>query len=220
MPEKRCPIVRHHGGVALFKKKRRNIGTFVPPEPEPLAPLEEVVEDALKIAYHGVRMAVKNHIIVNALRDGKPFNESELEEFARAEYHELAATNREAAVRAQRQLDRDETTTGGRVYPGGKPVVIEPEHRRKPLALRAVADAYDSVAVENPALKRLVDEAKAAAWDEVGSTLAARLSVPRIEDDPDYAAFREERLAHFVEEDLATLIQQAPSERPDGEDGD
>ena len=195
--------------MALFRKKRRNAGTFVPPEPEPLAPLDEVVEDALKIAYHGVRMAVKNHLIVNALRDGKPFDEAELEEFARAEYHELAETNRQAAVRAQRDLDRDETRTGGRVYPGGKPVVVEPEHRRKPIALRAVADAYDSTAVEPARLKQLVDEAKAAAWDEVGGTLAARLSAPRVDDDPDYAAFREERLMRFVEEDLAALRQQA-----------
>ncbi|GAA4189270.1 hypothetical protein GCM10022288_16790 [Gryllotalpicola kribbensis] len=194
--------------MALFRKKRRDLGRFVPPEPEPLAPLEELVEDALKIAYHGVRMAVKNHLIVNALRDGKPFDEAELEEFARGEYHALAQTNRDAAVRAQRDLDRDETTTGGRIYPGGKPVVIEPEHRRKPLALRAVADAYDTRAVEHDALKKLVDEAKAAAWDEIGGTLAARLSAPRVDDDPDYAAFRDERLAHFIEEDLKELLER------------
>jgi hypothetical protein len=206
--------MRHDGGVALFRKKRRDIGTFVPPEPEPLAPLDDVVEDALKIAYHGVRMAVKNHLIVNALRDSKPFDEQELEEFARREYHELAVTNRDAAVRAQRDLDRDEANTGGRIYPGGKPVVIEPEHRRKPLALRAVADAYESRAVEHEALKQLVDEAKAAAWDEIGGTLAARLLAPRIDDDPDYAAFREERLAHFIDEDLAPLLEKpaTPSE--------
>jgi hypothetical protein len=202
------PAVRHDGGVALFKRKRRNAGTFVPPEPAPLAPLDEVVEDALKIAYHGVRMAVKNHLIVNAVRDGKPFDETELENFARAEYHALAVSNREAAVRAQRDLDRDETRTGGRIYPGGKPVVIEEDHRRKPLALRAVADAYDSTAVEHEALKQLVDEAKAAAWDEIGGTLAARLMAPRVDDDPDYAAFREERLAHFIDEDLAELLKR------------
>ncbi|GAA4162639.1 hypothetical protein GCM10022286_21830 [Gryllotalpicola daejeonensis] len=195
--------------MALFRKKRRDLGSFVPPEPEPLAPLDDVVEDALKIAYHGVRMAVKNHLIVNALRDGKPFDEAELEEFARGEYHALAETNRDAAVRAQRDLDREEANTGGRIYPGGKPVVVEPDHRRKPLALRAVAHAYDSTAVEHEALKQLVDEAKAAAWDEIGGTLAARLSAPRVDDDPDYAAFRDERLAHFIDEDLAELMKRS-----------
>lgn len=194
--------------MALFgRKKRRDLGTFVPPEPGPLAPLDDVIEDALKIAYHGVRMAVKNHLIVNALRDGKPFDESELEDFARTEYHELAETNRDAAVRAQQDLDRDESKTGGRIYPGGKPVVVEPDHRRKPVALRAVADAYDSTAVEHDALKQLVDEAKAAAWDEIGGTLAARLAAPRVDEDPDYAAFRDERLAHFIDEDLAELLK-------------
>lgn len=205
--------MRHDGGVAFFRRKRRRgVGAFVPPAPEPLAPLDDVIGDALKIAYHGVRMAVKNRLIVNAVRDGKPFDEAELEEFARAEYRELAATNRDAAVRAQADLDREEASTGDRIYPGGKPVVIEPDHRRKPLALRAVADAYDAAAVEPSGLKQLVDEAKAAAWDEIGGTLAARLAAPRIDDDPDYAAFREERIAHFIEEDLAALRERAPSD--------
>ncbi|GAA4169778.1 hypothetical protein [Gryllotalpicola koreensis] len=197
--------------MALFRKKRRDLGRFVPPEPEPLAPLDDVVEDALKIAYHGVRMAVKNHLIVNALRDGKPFDEAELEEFARGEYHELAETNRDAAVRAQKDLDRDESTTGGRIFPGGKPVVIEPDHRRKPQALRAVAEAYETTAVEHEALRKLVDEAKAAAWDEIGGTLAARLAAPRVDDDPDYAAFREERIARLIDEDLAALRARQPA---------
>jgi hypothetical protein len=196
--------------VALFKKRRRDLGVFVPPEPEPLAPLDDVVDDALKIAHHGVRMAVKNHLIVNALRDGKPFDESELEDFARAEYHELAETNRDAAVRAQRDLEREEAKTGGRIYPGGKPVVIEPDHRRKPLALRAVADAYERQASAHEELMKLVDEAKVAAWDEIGGTLAARLAAPRVDDDPDYESLREERIADFIAEDLAALRERNP----------
>jgi hypothetical protein len=199
------PGVRHDGGVALFKKKRRAAGRFVPPEPAPLASLDDVVEDALKIAYRGVRMAVKNHLIVNALRDGKSFDEHELEAFARAEYHALAEDNRSAAVRAQNELDRAADGPSGRIYPGGKPVIVEPDHLRKPLALRRVAEAYDTAAVERSTLARLIDEAKAEAWDEIGGTLAARLAAPRLEDDPDYLAFREERLARFVDQDLAAL---------------
>lgn len=196
--------------MAIFKRKRRSAQPFVPPEPAPLAPLDEVVDDALKIAYHGVRMSVKNHLIVNALRDGKPYDEAELEEFAQHEYRALAETNREAAVRAQRDLDREAERMSGRVYPGGKPVVVEPDHERKPEALRLVADAYEAVAVDHDELKRLIDEAKAEAWDEVGGTLATRLTAERVEDDPEYLAFREERLARFIEEDLLAALRDAP----------
>lgn len=199
--------------MALFKKNRRNVGEFVPPAPQPLAPLEDVVDDALKIAARGVRMAVKNHLIVNALRDGKPFDEHELEEFARTEYHALAAENRQMAERAEEQLARDADKMDGRVYPGGKPVVVEEDHQRKPVILRAVADAYESEAVEPAALAKLIEEAKAEAWSEIGSVVAARLAQPRIEDDPEYLTFRDERLAHFVEEDLAELIRNAPEAR-------
>jgi hypothetical protein len=191
--------------VGWLRKKRRDVGKFVPPEERPPAPVEEVVEDALKIAYHGVRMAVKNRLIVDALRDGKPFDAHELEELARSEYRRLAQINREMADRAERQLARDESSMGGRIYPGGKPVIVEPEHRRKPEMLRAVADAYETRACEASAIAHLIDEAKVAAWDEVGSALSSRLAMPGPADDPDYLAFREERLARFVEEDLAAL---------------
>ena len=193
--------------MAIFKRGRRKQSAFVAPEPQPLAPLDEVVHDALKIAHHGVRMSVKNHLIVNALRDDKPFDENELEEFAAAEYHALAASSREAAGRAQREIARAESMSG-RVYPGGKPVVVEPDHLRKPLALRKVADAYDAAAVDRDELCLLIDEAKAEAWEEVGSTLASRLAMNRVEDDPEYLAFREERLQRFIEEDLLAALRE------------
>jgi hypothetical protein len=196
--------------VALFKKNRRNVGEFVPPAPQPLAPMGDVVHDALKIAARGVRMAVKNHLIVNALRDGKSFDEQELEDFARNEYHLIAEDNRKAADRAEKQLERDADAMDGRVYPGGKPVVVEEDHQRKPQILRAVADAYETEAIEPAALAKLIDEAKAEAWSEIGAVVAARLTQPRIEDDPEYLTFRDERLAHFVDEDLAELIRKAP----------
>lgn len=202
--------MRHDGCVAFMKKNRRNVGEFVPPEPQPLAPLDDVINDALKIAYHGVRMAVKNHLIVNALRDGKPFDERELEEFARHEYHLLAIGSREAADRAAEELESEAHAMDGRQYPGGKPVVVDEDHLRKPEVLRAVADAYEGEAVEPGALGILIDEAKAEAWAEIGAVVAARLTQPRIEDDPEYLTFRDERLAHFIEEDLAQLAKRAP----------
>ena len=63
-------------------------------------------------------------------------------------------------------------------------------------------------------MAKLIDEAKAEAWSEIGSVVAARLAQPRIEDDPEYLTFRDERLAHFVEEDLAELIRSAPEGGP------
>ncbi|MCL2514343.1 MAG: hypothetical protein FWD85_05480 [Microbacteriaceae bacterium] len=193
------------------------MGTFVAPEPQPLAPLDDVVHDALKIAHHGVRMSVKNHLIVNALRDGKPFDERELEEFAAAEYRALAASSREAAGRAQRDIARGEQLTG-RVFPGGKPVVVEPEHLRKPIALRQVADAYDAAAADSDELGLLIDEAKAEAWEEVGGTLASRLAMNRIEDDPEYLAFRDERLQHFIEDDLLAALREHAAQAGTGDD--
>ena len=196
--------------MAFIKKKRRSVGEFVPPAPKPLAPLDDVIHDALKIAYHGVRMSVKNHLIVNALRDGKSFDENELHEFARHEYHLLAIGSREAADRAQQDLDRNSGSMDGRVYPGGKPVVVEEDQQRKPQILRAVADAYEYEAVEPAALGILIDEAKTEAWSEIGAVVSARLAQPRIEEDPEYLTFRDERLAHFIDEDLAELARQAP----------
>ena len=185
-----------------------SVGEFVAPEPQPLAPVDDVVHDALKIARQGVRMTVKNHLIVNALRDGLDFDEHGLEEVAAAEYRSLAAASLEGAERAQKEIVRGETMER-RVFPGGKPVVVEPDHLRKPLVLRQVAEAYEAAAADTEGLAAVIAEAKRDAWSEVGGTLTSRLTADRVEDDPEYLAFRDERIARFVQEDLLTALRAA-----------
>jgi hypothetical protein len=172
-----------------------------------LSPVEKVIADALTIAAHAVTMTVKNQLIVNALRDGKSFDQPALVAAAQDEFHRLAEASRDTAARVEERLERDAAENAGLVYPGGKPIEVSEEQRRSPDLLRQVAAAMDEVTSDTAVLDRLVADAKAAAWDEVGTALAQRLAV-RPEEDPYYVAGLELRIRTLIREDLAKLAQR------------
>jgi hypothetical protein len=188
-----------------LRRRRVDVGTFEPPPAKPLSPADQVVADALTIACHAVKMTVKNELIVGALRDAKPFDHAALVGTAREEYVRLADASRATAARLHERLEQDEADEEDWVYPGGKPVVVDDEQRRGPAVLHAVADAMEAESRDTQALDRIVHDAKAAAWDEVGGALAQRLAARRVGDDPDYLAQRDARLQQFIRDELTGL---------------
>src|SRR6187402_2121796 len=100
LPSWAYPVVRRGREiVALGRKRKRrkagtaDVGTFERLPETPAAPLDQVIEDAVMIARSGVRLSVRNSIIVDALRDGLSYDEQRLEDRARAQYLELADEN-------------------------------------------------------------------------------------------------------------------------------
>lgn len=167
--------------MALFKRtKRVNLGKFVAPEPVEPAPVERVVEEGLLIALTAVRMQVKNHFIVAAIRDDQSYEPEVLAEYARNEIEILAEQNV--------KLARDQLTA------------------RNIGIYRGVADALREVAADDERIAATVEQSRQEAWQEVSGavakTLAARAVDPR---DPDYAADRDARLRELIVVDFVKL---------------
>ena len=167
--------------MAFFKRRSRvNLGKFVAPEPVEPAPVERVVEEGILISHTAVRMQVRNHLIVSAIRDGSDYDPEELAEFARAELEHLAAQN---VLLAREQLT-------------GRNIAI----------YRGLANAQRDLAADDAAIAKIVEQSRQEAWQEisgaVATTLAARAVDPR---DPDYETDRDERLRALLSVDLAKL---------------
>ncbi|TBN56509.1 hypothetical protein EYE40_03335 [Glaciihabitans arcticus] len=167
--------------MALFKRRSRvNLGKFVAPEPVEPAPVERVVEEGILISHTAVRMQVRNHLIVSAIRDDSSYDPDELAEFARAEFESLAAQN---VLLAREQLT-------------GRNISI----------YRGLANAQRELAEDDAAIAKIVEQSRQEAWQEISGAVATTLAARAVDSrDPDYAAERESRIADLLTVDFVKL---------------
>jgi hypothetical protein len=173
--------------VAFFKRtKRVNLGKYVAPKPTPPAPVERVIDEGVMIATTAVRMSVKNHIIVDALREGLDYDPEALAAVAIAELEKLAAQNAQSA--------RDQYTA--------RNIGIH----------RGLADALLAAAANPETVASIVEQSRNEAWREVSGAVSTVLSArARVARDPDYEEHREERLRQLIDLDLSILeIESLP----------
>jgi hypothetical protein len=185
-----------------------NVGTYKPLPQEPIAPIDRVVEEGVLITASSVRMAIKNKVIVGALRDDRKFDAEALGEAAREEFLALADENITTAKRLER-LGHWAYSTGDADI--GDPFVdedeIDEEHRRRPKVHYALAKALRAEADNPERIRAIVEQARDDAWEEIGRELRNRLRntgyLP--DDDPKYEKMRAKRLKDFIRRDLAAL---------------
>ena len=162
-----------------------------------LPPLKRIVDEGLLIALSAVRMAVKNDIIIGALREHRDYKRTRYADAARDELGVLAKQNTEYGKRV-RGL-RKVLARSGRFH-------LLTEDERADIAQFALrrrvhkklAAALDAVARDDLQVARLVEEAQVAASDEIREAVSARLVRLAIDwRDPDYEERRAERLEMF-----------------------
>jgi hypothetical protein len=217
-----------------------DLGEFKAPPELPLAPIEQVVEEGHMIAASAVRMAVKNRLLVRALRDDREYDPDALVNAARLQFTELAEENEEAAERLEAEQRREARAAEGarkpRRYLGGKPIVERPEQVRGPQVYRMLAESLRATAADDDELLGVVAAARDDAWDELGREVEARLGAgddgparpprraelpasvtldPAVPVDADYARERDQRMRALIDEDLAALAFQAGRPSPD-----
>ncbi|MFO7690767.1 MAG: hypothetical protein R6W83_09495 [Cryobacterium sp.] len=164
-----------------------------------------IVDEGIMIALSAVRMAVKNHIIVGALREHRDFDRLEYAETARAELDTLARQNEEYAERVG-ELRKDIIRKRWKTE-----LTLDQKGDLVQLALRRrvherLAIALDTVSRDPDALQDVVRDSQQDASREIGSALSTKLMQVIDRRDPNYERGRAFRLQTLISVDLADLL--------------
>jgi len=199
------------------RSRRRAVAPPEEPTAEPPS-VDRMVDEGFLIALSAVRMAVKNDIIIGALREHVDYDPARYAATAREELSLLARQNEEYAERVGRLrkdvgkhrwgLDLTEDQRGDLTQFALRLQV----HKRLTLALDTEAAAEDHVAV-------LVERAQREASEEIRDAVSTRLISLAIDPtEAEYAERRADRLDMFVLVNLALLkASHAESHPGDGD---
>ncbi|MDH6235613.1 hypothetical protein [Cryobacterium sp. CG_9.6] len=186
-------------------RSSRRAGAQVQESGADLATIERMSDEGLLIALSAVRMAVKNDIIIGALRDHADYDPARYAETARNELSLLARQNEEYAERVGRlRKDLSKSHWGFDLTDDQRGDLAQfalrmQVHNRLTVALDAEAAADDRVA-------QLVDRAQRAASEEIRDAVSTRLISLAIDPHAaDYAEKRADRLEMFLLVNLALL---------------
>lgn len=162
------------------------------------------------MALFAVRMAVKNRIIVGALREHNDFS---IEDYGRATREEICrlARHNEAdarrVVRARKQLLKRQWTESLGDF--GRGDLRQLALRRR--VYEALAKELRAIAVDDERIARLVETARVDAGEEIAAAMTSRLIAQDFEHEPDYLINRFERLNEFETIDIPALLTRRVS---------
>jgi histone H3/H4 len=195
-------IPRRRG--ATVGRRRVWVGKFHEPAVRPLAPIGAVVSDGLVISLAAVRLSVKNHIIITALRDHDDFDLDALARFARREVIRLADESSETAARIEMGVDPlAEPPFGEREVTR----VAREASDRRPRVERELSKALRAAANDEAVISEVVCEAQDSASTELRRAVTSKLVAQQFDADPHYDRERATRIRTFVAIDLAELLK-------------
>lgn len=170
---------------------------FVAPDVAAEASIDDVVDDGLIIAVAGVRLAVRNLMIVRALRDNTDYDEAWYLDATRAELLLLATEKRADAARVAEYLaeatDRSGRPVGPIDYRSEDASTLE----RREAALLGLAVRLE--ALGDAEAGAIVDAAREAALDDIANAIRSSS-----EPSEEYTAARPQRIDQLTA-DLAML---------------
>jgi hypothetical protein len=172
----------------------------------------DIVEDAVLLATAAVRIAVKNLLIVRALRDRADFDEPWWRSAVEHEFDLLAAENEADATRLEGVRVAAKGKHGRAQHPADFRARDRPVLKRRIRILRRIATRLREIATDEDAVLALVAEARQNALDEI--TTARHDPSPRATTDP---GERAAGLA-FLADDLAALAAERATEITEGWD--
>ena len=174
---------------------------------------ERIVEEGMLIAMAAVRMALKNRIIVAALREHSDYDPERYADFARQELHAVAEQNVEDSTRVERLGSYLHRTTGagkGRELENKRRDVIRLGRRRT--LHDQVAERLRRIADDDEQVAALVDQARNDALTEINDAISMRLRAQHADPTrPEYVANRAARMQAVAAVDLPGLAQRTRS---------
>ncbi|WP_439592825.1 asparagine synthase [Microbacterium sp.] len=179
----------------------------------------DAIAEGVSIAAAAARLAVRNHILVQAIAHDETFDVEQVAPFARETLEALAAEQEAAADLTKKQRKK---AWGKFTDPDGTHDYRDRDTRnlrKRERQYRGVAKALRSQAADTASVAALVEEARDAAWGDVEANLQRRLKVEgmRADLDPDYQTMRAARMQSLRLIDLPRL---AAHRRALGRDSD
>ena len=203
----RLPWQRRRARVKMTPFDRSRLPEVTP------ATFDEMLEEGLLMAESAGRMALKNRLIVGALRGDAPYSDERAAAMAREVLYELVQEADEAVehLSAERETaaQRDGRSQHQHDYHRGDLLNL----RRREKVHAAVAKALWTRRSDAAYIDDLVTRARDDAWHELGAAIEQELDRrwPRFDEEPDYAEHRAERMEVVVDDlvrDLARLEAQ------------
>ena len=183
--------------------------------PEVKAPtFDEMLEEGMLMAESAGRLALKNRLIVGALRGDAPYSDERAAAMARDVLYELVQEADEAvehlAAERETAAQREGRSQHQHDYHRGDLLNL----RRREKVHAAVAKALWTRRSDEAYVAELVERARADAWDDLGSAIEQELDRrwPRFDEEPDYADHRAERM-EVVADDLARDLARLEAQR-------
>jgi len=165
----------------------------------------DIVDDAVLLATGAVRSAVKNLLIVRALRDGKDFDEAWWLDAVAREFEAIAVEKDDDAKRVEEDRQLAKRRKGKALHPSDFRTRDVPKMKRRVRILHRIASRLRALGADHETLLALIAEARANALDEIAS---ARHDPGRVADvDP---VARDAAMA-LLADDLAELLREADS---------
>lgn len=175
----------------------------------------EVIEEGVLIALSAARLSLRNRILVDTIAADARFQPDDYVPVAQHVLQELAEES-ESAAAEMRQLRR--AARGRRSRPRGTHDYRDRDVSNLRLRARQyteVAKALRELAGSPDPLRRLIDDAREAAWSDVERNLQQRLTVP--EPEPDDPLQRQARIRDLIYIDLPMLASEAQQRRQDAD---
>ena len=175
----------------------------------------DAIADGVAIATAAARLAVKNRILVDTIADDGAFEIDEYLADARTALNDLAD---ESEAGAEMALQARKRARGRFSDPHGTHDYRDRDKRnlrRRERQARAVALKLRQMTENDAGLRKLVEDAREAAWSEVRGNLDRRLraAAMRPDQEPGYAEKREKRMQELRLIDLPALSAKTRQQR-------
>jgi hypothetical protein len=190
-----------------FRRQRLDLGTYVVPEPVAPAPVGQIVAEGALIGESVVRMALRNRVIVDALRDRRDLDVDRLAVLAAREFETLADQEWASAERIRLRRNVQSTEQGADAGDDGLDLARLQESLRRESVHRGLSDAFAARGVDGESVARVVERSRGEAWAEIAAVIEQRAGERALVLDRDarYDEERAERLHILIAVDLTAL---------------
>ncbi len=179
-----------------FRRNRRfSLGRYVGPVETHHATIEEMVDDGVLIAAAATRLAIKNLVILKAMRDRVDYSIDRTAAAVRQELENLAVEKDGDAQRLITERDRAALRSGSsHSHSDYRQADLEALESRAAVS-RSLAERLRELSTDDAFVAELVEGSHAAAWREIAASITAKAALATgVVQDARYTRERGERL--------------------------